>query len=49
MSTLDDALGLAVQAHHLWEASPLGYAIYALTTGAEADRATAAAMLNPGV
>lgn len=40
--------GLAAQARHLWEAAPLGYAIYALTTGAEADRTTAAAMLNPG-
>ncbi|MCC3269163.1 macrolide 2'-phosphotransferase [Arthrobacter gengyunqii] len=39
--------GLAAQARHLWEAAPLGYAMYALTTGAETDRATAAAMLNP--
>jgi len=39
--------GMAAQARHLWEASPLGYAVYALTTGAERDRATAAAMLNP--
>lgn len=39
--------GLAAQARHLWEASPLGYAIYALTTGSETDQATAAAMLNP--
>ncbi|TDK23908.1 aminoglycoside phosphotransferase [Arthrobacter crusticola] len=39
--------GLAAQARHLWEASPIGYALYALTTGAEADRATAAAMLHP--
>nr|WP_016997518.1 phosphotransferase [Kocuria atrinae] len=39
--------GLAAQSRHLWEASPLGYTIYALTTGAEADRAAAAAMLNP--
>ncbi|MCT1801342.1 MAG: aminoglycoside phosphotransferase [Kocuria rhizophila] len=39
--------GLAAQSRHLWEASPLGYAIYAQTTGAEADRAAAAAMLNP--
>jgi macrolide phosphotransferase len=41
--------GLAAQARHLWEASPLGYALYALTTGAEADRATAAAMLHPDI
>ncbi|MFP8962159.1 macrolide 2'-phosphotransferase [Streptomyces nanhaiensis] len=39
--------GLAAQAKHLWDASPIGYALYALTTGAETDRATAAAMLNP--
>lgn len=39
--------GLAAQARHLWEASSIGYALYALTTGAEADRATAAAMLHP--
>lgn len=39
--------GLAAQARHLWKASPLGYALYALTTGDEADRATAAAMLHP--
>jgi macrolide phosphotransferase len=39
--------GLAAQAKHLWDASPIGYALYALTTGAEADLATAAAMLNP--
>ncbi|MEU1669219.1 macrolide 2'-phosphotransferase [Streptomyces sparsogenes] len=39
--------GLAAQAKHLWEASPIGYALYALTTGAENDLATAAAMLNP--
>lgn len=39
--------GLAAQSRHLWDASPLGYAIYALTTGAEADRAAATAMLNP--
>ncbi|MCI0383758.1 macrolide 2'-phosphotransferase [Streptomyces sp. CNQ085] len=41
--------GLAAQARHLWDASPIGYALYALTTGAETDRATAAAMLNPEV
>lgn len=40
--------GLAAQAKHLWDASPIGYALYALTTGAETDLATAAAMLNPG-
>jgi macrolide phosphotransferase len=39
--------GLAAQAKHLWNASPIGYALYALTTGAETDLATAAAMLNP--
>lgn len=39
--------GLAAQARHLWDASPLGYAIYALATEAETDRDTAAAMLNP--
>ncbi|MER0246569.1 macrolide 2'-phosphotransferase [Streptomyces sp. HSW2009] len=39
--------GLAAQAEHLWNASPIGYALYALTTGAETDLATAAAMLNP--
>ncbi|WP_150254472.1 macrolide 2'-phosphotransferase [Nocardiopsis deserti] len=40
--------GLAAQARHLWDASPIGYALYALTTGAEADLAAAAAMLDPG-
>ncbi|MFJ9432541.1 macrolide 2'-phosphotransferase [Streptomyces sp. NPDC101490] len=39
--------GLAAQAKHLWDASPIGYALYALTTGAETDVATAAVMLNP--
>lgn len=39
--------GLAAQARRLWEASPLAYALYALTTGAEADLATAAALLDP--
>lgn len=39
--------GLATQAKHLWDASPIGYALYALTTRAESDLATAAAMLNP--
>ncbi|MFH0245440.1 macrolide 2'-phosphotransferase [Streptomyces sp. HK10] len=39
--------GLAAQAKDLWDASPIGYALYALTTGAETDRATAAAMLDP--
>lgn len=39
--------GLAAQAKHLWEASPIGYALYALTTGGETDLAAAAAMLNP--
>lgn len=39
--------GLAAQARHLWDASPIGYALYALTTGAEADLAAAAAMLDP--
>ncbi|KOX10220.1 macrolide 2'-phosphotransferase [Nocardiopsis sp. NRRL B-16309] len=40
--------GLAAQAKHLWDASPIGYALYALTTGGETELATAAAMLNPG-
>jgi macrolide phosphotransferase len=39
--------GLAAQTKHLWDTSPIGYALYALTTGAETDLATAAAMLNP--
>ncbi|QVQ50923.1 macrolide 2'-phosphotransferase [Spiractinospora alimapuensis] len=39
--------GLAAQARHLWEASPIGFALYALTTRTEADMATAATMLNP--
>jgi macrolide phosphotransferase len=39
--------GLATQAQRLWEASPIGYALYALTTGAHQDVATAAAMLDP--
>ncbi|MFC8046325.1 macrolide 2'-phosphotransferase [Nocardia sp. NPDC057353] len=39
--------GLAAQARNLWNAFPIGYALYALTTGAESDRAAAAALLNP--
>lgn len=39
--------GLAAQAKHLWDASPIGYALYALTTGAHSDLDTAAAMLDP--
>ncbi|TCI98805.1 macrolide 2'-phosphotransferase [Aeromicrobium sp. IC_218] len=39
--------GLAVQAKHLWDAAPLGYALYALTTGAAPDRDVAAALLDP--
>ncbi|MFF8960338.1 macrolide 2'-phosphotransferase [Streptomyces sp. NPDC014894] len=39
--------GLAARAKRLWDASPIGYALYALTTGVEADLATAAVMLNP--
>lgn len=39
--------GLAAQAKHLWDASPIGYALYALITGAETDLVTAASMLNP--
>ncbi|GGQ36033.1 aminoglycoside phosphotransferase [Streptomyces griseomycini] len=39
--------GLAAQTKHLWDASPIGYALYALTTGADTDLATAAAMLDP--
>lgn len=38
--------GLAAQARHLWDASPIGYALYALTTRAEPDLAGAAAMLK---
>lgn len=38
--------GLAAQARHLWDASPIGYALYALTTGGETERATAAAMVT---
>lgn len=37
----------AAQARHLWEASPIGFALYALITRTEADRAAAAAMLEP--
>jgi macrolide phosphotransferase len=40
--------GLAVQARHLWDASPIGYGLYALTTGVDADLAAAAALLDPG-
>ncbi|GAB2464683.1 macrolide 2'-phosphotransferase [Xylanimonas ulmi] len=39
--------GLATQAKRLWDASPIGYALYALTTGAAEDLAAAAALLNP--
>lgn len=39
--------GMAVQAKHLWDASPVGYGLYALTTGVGADLTTAAAMLDP--
>ncbi|MFC8528787.1 macrolide 2'-phosphotransferase [Nocardia sp. NPDC057227] len=39
--------GLVAQARNLWNAFPIGYALYALVTGAESDRATAAALLNP--
>lgn len=39
--------GLAAQARRLWDASPIGYALYALTTRADADLAAAAAMLAP--
>ncbi|WP_336319823.1 macrolide 2'-phosphotransferase [Streptomyces lavendofoliae] len=38
--------GLAAQAKHLWEAAPIGFALYALITRTEADLATAAAMLE---
>lgn len=38
--------GLAAQARHLWDASPIGYALHALTTGADADREAAAALLD---
>lgn len=39
--------GLAAQAKHLWDAAPIGYGLYALTTGAEGDLAAAAALLDP--
>lgn len=39
--------GLAAQARHVWDAAPIGYGLYALTTGADADMATAAALLDP--
>ncbi|MEE1743755.1 MULTISPECIES: protein kinase family protein [unclassified Streptomyces] len=39
--------GLAAQAKHLWDASPIEYALYAPATDAETYLATAAAMLNP--
>ncbi|MFD6893289.1 macrolide 2'-phosphotransferase [Rhodococcus sp. NPDC060086] len=39
--------GLATQARHLWDASPIGYALYALTTGEASDLAAASAMLDP--
>lgn len=38
--------GLTAQARHLWEASPIAYALYALTTQDERDLAAAAAMLQ---
>lgn len=40
--------GLAAQARHLWDASPIGHALYALTTRDDADLAAAAAALDPG-
>ncbi|MEU0488639.1 macrolide 2'-phosphotransferase [Nocardiopsis sp. NPDC006139] len=40
--------GLIAQARHLWDASPIGHALYALTTRDGADLAAAAAALNPG-
>ncbi|PZU40390.1 MAG: aminoglycoside phosphotransferase, partial [Arsenicicoccus sp.] len=39
--------GMVAQARHLWDASPIGYALYALTTRAEPDLAGAAARLKP--
>lgn len=39
--------GLATQARRIWEASPLTYALFALTTGDPAHRDSAEAMLNP--
>ncbi|MBS9372193.1 macrolide 2'-phosphotransferase [Rhodococcus sp. B50] len=39
--------GMAAQAKYLWEAAPIGYALFALSTGEEPDLATAAAMLDP--
>lgn len=37
--------GLAAQARHLWDASPVGYALYALTTGEQEHLDGAVAML----
>ena len=39
--------GLAAQVEHLWNAAPVGYALFALITEKESDLATAAAMLDP--
>jgi macrolide phosphotransferase len=39
--------GLASQAKYLWEASPIGFALHALTTQTATDLATASAMLDP--
>ncbi|MFD6856884.1 macrolide 2'-phosphotransferase [Rhodococcus sp. NPDC060090] len=39
--------GLAAQARHLWDASPIGYALYALTTGEASDLDAASAILDP--
>lgn len=39
--------GLAAQARHLWDASAVGYALYALTTRGPAELAAAARLLDP--
>jgi macrolide phosphotransferase len=38
--------GLAAQAHHLWDASPIAHALYALITRDDAHLAAAAATLD---
>jgi macrolide phosphotransferase len=41
--------GMAAQARHLWDAFPIGYALFALTTREDTDLSAAAAMLNPEI
>ncbi|PWH04923.1 aminoglycoside phosphotransferase [Brachybacterium endophyticum] len=41
--------GLRDQARHLWEAAPVGYALYALTTRNDNEMSTAATMLAAGI